>query len=131
MVKKIPPFCLMTIQHVASLLLIFTIQSITLQKANFTVKCIEFVVQNVTTNSVALVRKRTILTRDHSLSAKSVPTFFADRGCCVVSVTDPHGCILGILDRNRYCFFQVPLLLRKSGSLGNRTQDLWICSQEL
>jgi hypothetical protein len=24
-----------------------------------------------------------------------------------------------------------PLLLRKSGSAGNRTQDLWICSKEL
>jgi hypothetical protein len=24
-----------------------------------------------------------------------------------------------------------PLLLRKSGSAGNRTQDLWICSQKL
>jgi hypothetical protein len=24
-----------------------------------------------------------------------------------------------------------PLLLRKSGSTGNRTQDLWICSQTL
>jgi hypothetical protein len=25
----------------------------------------------------------------------------------VVSVTDPHGRILGFLDRSRYCFFQV------------------------
>jgi hypothetical protein len=24
-----------------------------------------------------------------------------------------------------------PVLLRKSGSFGNRTQDLWICNQEL
>jgi hypothetical protein len=24
-----------------------------------------------------------------------------------------------------------PILLRKSGSAGNRTRDLWICSQEL
>jgi hypothetical protein len=50
------------------------------------------------------------------------------------------------MDRSRYYFFQVapqlysrgwvshvpnPLLLRKSGSTGNRTRDLWICSQEL
>jgi hypothetical protein len=28
---------------------------------------------------------------DRHLSAKLVPTF-ADRGCCVVSATDPHGC---------------------------------------
>jgi hypothetical protein len=34
-----------------------------------------------------------------ALSAKSVPTF-ADRGCCVVSTTDPCGHIFGFLDRN-------------------------------
>jgi hypothetical protein len=52
-------------------------------------------------------------------------------------MTDPYGRILGILDRNRYFFFQVApqlfsrgwvdpvpdsLLLRKSGSSANRTQ---------
>jgi hypothetical protein len=35
---------------------------------------------------------------DRHLSAKLVPTF-ADRGCHVVSVTDPYGHILGFLDR--------------------------------
>jgi hypothetical protein len=54
----------------------------------------------------------------------------------VVSVTDSYGHILGFLDRGRYFFFQVApqlysqglvypvpdlLLLRKSGSAGNRT----------
>jgi hypothetical protein len=34
------------------------------------------------------------------LSAKGLPTF-ADRGCHVVSVTDPHGRILSFLDRSR------------------------------
>jgi CBS-domain-containing membrane protein len=43
---------------------------------------------------------------DRGLSAKLVPTF-ADRGCHVVSVTDPYGRILGFLDRSRYFFFQV------------------------
>jgi hypothetical protein len=38
---------------------------------------------------------------DRRLSAKRLPTF-ADRGCPVVSVTDPHGRILGFLDRSRY-----------------------------
>jgi hypothetical protein len=33
--------------------------------------------------------------------AKLVPTF-ADRGCHVVSATDPHGRILGFLDRILY-----------------------------
>jgi hypothetical protein len=35
-----------------------------------------------------------------------VPTL-ADRGCHVVSVTDPHGRIIDFLDRSRYFFFQV------------------------
>jgi CBS-domain-containing membrane protein len=30
---------------------------------------------------------------------------FADRGCHVVSVTDPQGRILGFLDRSRYFSF--------------------------
>jgi hypothetical protein len=38
---------------------------------------------------------------DRRLSAKLVPTS-ADRGCHVVSVTDPYGCILRFLDRT-YC----------------------------
>jgi hypothetical protein len=84
-------------------------------------------------------------TERQPLLCELVPTS-ADRGCCVVSATDPPGRILGFLDRSRYCFFQVtprlssrgrvdpvpdPLPLRKSGSAGNRTQDLWICSQKL
>jgi hypothetical protein len=35
------------------------------------------------------------------LSAKWLPTF-ADKGCHVVSVTDPSFRILGFLDRSRY-----------------------------
>jgi hypothetical protein len=41
-------------------------------------------------NSVALIRKRTIPAERRLLSAKLVPDF-ADRGCRVVSATDPHG----------------------------------------
>jgi hypothetical protein len=67
-----------------------------------------------------------------------VPTS-ADRGRRVVSATDPYGRILDLLDRGRNFFFQVasqlysrgrvdpvpdPLLLEKSGSAGNRTQEL-------
>jgi hypothetical protein len=69
-------------------------------------------------------------------SASLLPTF-ADRGCHVISVTDPYGRILGFLDRSRNIFLKVapqlysrgsvdpvhdPLLVRKSGSAGNRTQ---------
>jgi hypothetical protein len=72
---------------------------------------------------------------DHHLS-KLVPTF-ADRGCHVVSVTDPYGRILGFIDRIRYFPFQVapqlcsrswvdpvpnPLLIKKSGRAGNQTR---------
>jgi hypothetical protein len=75
---------------------------------------------------------------DRRLSAKLVPPF-EDRECYVVSMTDPYGRILGFLDRSRYFLFQVapqlysrgwadpvpdPLLLRKSGSAGIRTQNL-------
>jgi hypothetical protein len=52
-------------------------------------------------NSMVWVRERTIPTEQPLLSAKWLPTF-ADRGCNVVSVTDPYGRILGYLDRSRY-----------------------------
>jgi hypothetical protein len=96
-------------------------------------------------NSVAWVRERTIPTERPQLVGE-VSANFSDTGCHVVSVTDPYGSSLGFLDRSRYFFFHVapqlysrgwvdpvpdPLLLRKSGSAGNRTQDLWICSQRL
>jgi hypothetical protein len=96
-------------------------------------------------NSVALVRKQTIST-ERLPHVGEVSATFADSGCRVVGATDPHGRIFGFLDRSRYYFFQVapqlysrgwvdpvpdPLLLRKSGSAGNRTWDLWICNQEI
>jgi hypothetical protein len=73
---------------------------------------------------------------DLHLSAKLMPTF-EDKGCCVVDTTDPYSRILAFLYRSRYFFFQVahqfyprgwvdpipdPLLLRKSGSAGNRSR---------
>jgi hypothetical protein len=64
-------------------------------------------------NSVALVRERTIPS-DRRLSAKLVLTF-ADRGCRVVSVTEPYGSIFGFLDRRRYFFFQVAPQLYSRG----------------
>jgi hypothetical protein len=76
------------------------------------------------------------------MSAKLVPTF-ADRGCSVVSATDPHGRNLGFLDPEPLLFHSPvvltrlsgpvpdPLVLRKLRSAGNRSWDLWTCSQEL
>jgi hypothetical protein len=96
-------------------------------------------------NSVTLVRQRTIPTERPPMSAKLVPTL-ADRGCRVVCATNPHGLNFGFLDRSCYFSIQVApqlyswgwvdpvpdqLLLRKSSSAGNRTRDLWICSQKL
>jgi hypothetical protein len=73
---------------------------------------------------------------DRSMSAKFVSTF-EDTGSHMATVTDPYGRIITFLDRSRYFFCQVapqlysrgwvdpitdPLLLRKSGSTGNRTR---------
>jgi hypothetical protein len=51
---------------------------------------------------------------DSRLSAKLVPTY-PDRGCQVVSVTDPYGLILGFLDLGRYFLFQVAPQLYSRG----------------
>jgi hypothetical protein len=51
---------------------------------------------------------------DRRLSAKLVPTL-ADRGCCVVSVTDPYGRNLRCLDRSNYFSFQVAPQLYSRG----------------
>jgi hypothetical protein len=65
-------------------------------------------------NSVLCVRERTIPTKRPpllgGLSAK-----FADRGCHVVSVTDPYGRILGFLDRFLYFSFHVAPQLYSRG----------------
>jgi hypothetical protein len=87
------------------------------------------------TDSVAWVRERTIPTERPPLVGEVNTDFYG--GCHVVRVADRFGRIIGFLDRSRYFFFQVapqlysrgwvdlvpgPLLLRKSGSAGNRTQ---------
>jgi hypothetical protein len=53
------------------------------------------------TNSVVLVRERTIPIERPPLVGKVMPTF-ADRGCRVVSATDPYDRILGFLDRDLF-----------------------------
>jgi hypothetical protein len=77
------------------------------------------------------------------MSTKLVPTF-ADRGCRVVGATGSHGrhsrlsrpepLIIhsntsSIYSRGWVDPVPDPLLLKKSGSAGNRTWDLWMCSQ--
>jgi hypothetical protein len=51
---------------------------------------------------------------DLSLSAKLKPTF-VNRGCHVVSVTDPYSRNLGFLDRSSYFLFQVAPQLYSRG----------------
>jgi hypothetical protein len=51
-------------------------------------------------NSVAEFANELYRPSDRSMSAKLVG-IFADRGCCVVSTTDPYGRILGSFDRIR------------------------------
>jgi hypothetical protein len=51
---------------------------------------------------------------DRRLLAKLVPTF-ANKGCHVVSVTDPYGRILRFLDWSCYFFFQVAPQLYSRG----------------
>jgi hypothetical protein len=94
---------------------------------------------------LALVSERTIPSERPPLVGEVSANIFGQR-CHVLSMMDPYSRILGFLDRSRYYFFQVApqlysrgwvdpvpdsLLLRKSGSAGDRTRDLRICSQEL
>jgi hypothetical protein len=80
------------------------------------------------------------------MSAKLVPTFLRIEGVAWSAQRILTAVNFGSLDRSRYFSIQVapqlssrgsvdpvpdPLLLKKSGSAGNRTRDLMICSQEL
>jgi hypothetical protein len=75
-----------------------------------------------------------------------VPTFAERRVSRGQHGVTPTVVNLCFIDRSHYFFFQVaphlsswgqvdplpdPLLLRKSGSTGNRTRDLWVCNQKL
>jgi hypothetical protein len=97
------------------------------------------------TNSVAWARERTITTERPPLVCE-VSAKFCEKRVSRGKLNGSPRLILGFLDRSRYFFFQVapqlysqgwvdpvpdPLLLRKSGSAGNRTRDLRICSQKL
>jgi hypothetical protein len=92
---------------------------------------------------MALVREQTM--RDRRFLAKQCQLLGIE-GVAWSAQRIPTVVNLDFLDRSRYFFFQVapqlssrgwvdpvpdPPLLRKSGSAGNWTQDLWICSQKL
>jgi hypothetical protein len=96
-------------------------------------------------NSVALVRKRTIPTEQPHVGEVSAK-FSGYRLSRGQHNGSPRPLISIFYTRSRYLSLQVapqlysrgyvnpvpdPILLRKFGSAGNRTRDLWICSQEL
>jgi hypothetical protein len=100
---------------------------------------------SVSANSVALVRERTIPTERPSLVGEVNANFWGYKMLNCQHNVSLRPCSR-FLDRSRYFIFQVapklysgswvgtvpnPLLLRKYGSVGNRTRNLWICSQEL
>jgi hypothetical protein len=85
----------------------------------------------------ALISERTIPTEQQPLVGEVSANLLRIDGCRVVRAADPYGRNLGFLDRSSYFVFQVapqlysrdwvdlvpdPLLLRKSGSAGNRTR---------
>jgi hypothetical protein len=64
-------------------------------------------------------------TKRPPLVGEVVPTF-ADRGCCMVSATDPPGRILGFLDWSRYYFFRVAPQLSSRGNNNNNNNKVII-----
>jgi hypothetical protein len=67
--------------------------------------------------------------KNYTVRAAAACTF-EDRGCRVVSMTDPYGRILGFLDWSRYSFFQVTssiVLMRLSGPCSRpiTSQKIW------
>jgi hypothetical protein len=112
---------------------------------NWPIGVVKFGINNMPTyatpphkrNSITLVREQTIRNGQPPLVSEVSGNFYGLEGCHVVSAMDPHGLILGFLDRNHYFFFQVapqlyswgwvgpvpdPVLLRKSGSARNSDQ---------
>jgi hypothetical protein len=66
-------------------------------------------------NSVALVQERAIPTERPPLVGEVSANCLRIEGCRMVSATDPHGRILGFLDRSRYFFFQATSQLYSRG----------------
>jgi hypothetical protein len=101
---------------------------------------------NIQTNKLrGLSPRANYIDRATAVCRRSWCQLLQIEGVRVVSATDTPGRILAFLGGSLYYFFQLvrhlysrgwmdpfpdPLLLRKSGSAGNRTRDLWICIQE-
>jgi hypothetical protein len=99
------------------------------------------------TNSVALSPQAKYTDWATAICRRNLVPTFAARRVSRGQRRGSHTAVnLSFLDRSRYFCFQValhlssrgwldhvpdPLLLRKSGSVGNRTRDHWVCRQEL
>jgi hypothetical protein len=66
-------------------------------------------------NFMVSVRKQTIPTERPPLVSEVSADLLRIEGCHVVSVTNPYGRILGLLDRSRYYFYQVAPQLYSRG----------------
>jgi hypothetical protein len=75
---------------------------------------VKFIHLRVIKTPLLLIRMRTIPTEWPPLVGEVVPTI-ADRGCRVVSATDPTFIKIGFLDRNCYFSVQVAAQLSSRG----------------
>jgi hypothetical protein len=103
--------------------------------------------QKKQTNSVALSPRANYTDSATATCRRNLVPTFVDREMSRCQRSGSPAVVnLSFLDRSRYFSFKYllvyphkgwvdpvpdPLLLTKSGSAGNRTQDLWISSQEL
>jgi hypothetical protein len=104
--------------------------------STFPETCLYGANKNKNMNSLALVYERIYRRSDCHLSSKLVQTF-TDRGCHMVSAVDLHSRLsrpeplLFLSSSSSFVLTRLvdpiadPLLLRKHGSAGNRTQELW------
>jgi hypothetical protein len=101
----------------------------------------------ILTNSVAFSPQVNSTNWAATTGQRILMSAFADRGMLRGQHDGtPTAVNLSLLEQSCYFFFQVaphlysrgwvdpvqgPLLLRKTGSIRNRAQDLWVCSQDL
>jgi hypothetical protein len=115
---------------------------------SFPMKCVLYLTNGY--SSIKISNRRTPCSQsarelywrsDRRLSTKLMPTFLRIEGvewsarripAAAFSIFRPKTLLfLQLYSRGWVDPDEDPLLLRNSGSVGNRTQDLWICSQKL
>jgi hypothetical protein len=89
----------------------FTVSSIK-QNRQFTM-CVSLEGHRLSNNILRGLSPKANYTYRRRLTAKLMPTF-VDKGCCVVSIKDPYGRILGFIDRSRYFWTQIVTYIKES-----------------